>query len=82
METILILSIFNLPFGMDLVCCNFRILDFIASKCSRHDTPIRYSSFSITDSIYDGGMSHCVDLLEKEHFFGSINYKISIWNLI
>jgi hypothetical protein len=27
-------------------------------------------------------MSHCVDLLEKEHFFGSINYKISIWNLI
>jgi hypothetical protein len=27
-------------------------------------------------------MSHRVDLLEKEHFFGSINYKISIWNLI
>src|ERR671912_443772 len=50
-ETILILSIFNRPFGMDLVCCNFFILDFIASKCSRHDTPIRYSSFSITDNM-------------------------------
>ena len=59
---------------MDLVFCNFLTLDFIGSRWSRHDTPIRISSFSITDNTYDGGISHCTASVEKEHFFGSINY--------